>query len=174
MAVDLETERLRLRRWREEDVDPFHAFYRDPESERIYGADVARHDVWRRIATIIGHFELRGFGLWALEEKSSRSFAGYAGLWFPDGWDDVEVGYGIAPQHRGKGYATEAARRSRDYGYADLGIARLVSYVNPINAASIRVAEKLGAFPDGEFIMHGKPHMIFRHPTPNIETSIKE
>jgi RimJ/RimL family protein N-acetyltransferase len=162
MPDALETERLRLRQWRESDVDPLFAFYCDPQSQAIYG-DISRSDVWRRIALIIGHFQIRGFGLYALEDKASSELAGYAGLWFPDGWDDVEVGYGIAPQFRGRGLATEAARRMCDHGFRELGLARLVSYINPINVTSIRVAEKLGAVPDGEFIMHGKPHMIYRH-----------
>lgn len=163
MHAELETERLRLRHWRETDVDPLFAFYRDPQSQAIYGSDISRSDVWRRVALIIGHFQIRGFGLYALEDKKSHEFAGYAGLWFPHGWDDVEVGYGIAPQFRGLGLATEAARRVRDHGFGELGLPRLVSYINPINVTSIRVAEKLGAVPDGEFIMHGKPHVIYRH-----------
>lgn len=163
MRAELETERLRLRPWREADVDPLLAFYCDPQSRAVYGSDISRADVWRRIALIIGHFQLRGFGLYALEDKSTREFAGYAGLWFPDGWDDVEVGYGIAPQFRGRGLATEAARRILEHGFGELGLPRLVSYINPINVTSIRVAEKLGAAPDGEFIMHGKPHMIYRY-----------
>jgi RimJ/RimL family protein N-acetyltransferase len=163
MQRELETGRLRLRQWREADVDPLCDFYRDPQSQAVYGSDVSRADVWRRIALIIGHFQLRGFGLHALEDKASGELAGYAGLWFPDGWDDVEVGYGIAPQFRGRGFATEAARRARDHGFGDLGISRLVSYINPVNSNSIRVAEKLGAAPEGEFIMRGLPHMIYRH-----------
>jgi len=163
MAAELETERLRLRQWREIDVDPLYAFYRDPQSQAIYGSDISRSDVWRRIALIVGHFQIRGFGLYALEDKESLELAGYAGLWFPDGWDDIEVGYGIAPKFRGRGYATEAARRVRDHGFGKLGLPSLVSYINPTNVTSIRVAEKLGAAPDGEFIMHGKPHMIYRH-----------
>jgi RimJ/RimL family protein N-acetyltransferase len=163
MSPELETERLRLRHWRESDVEPLLAFYRDPQSQAVYGGDVSRSDVWRRIALIIGHFHIRGFGLYALEDKETVQLAGYAGLWFPDGWDDVEVGYGITSQFRGNGYATEAARRVRDHGFRELRLPRLVSYINPANVTSIRVAEKLGAAPDGEFIMHGKPHMIYRH-----------
>jgi RimJ/RimL family protein N-acetyltransferase len=163
MQRELETGRLHLRQWRESDVDPLYEFYRDAQSQAIYGADISRSDVWRRIALIIGHFQIRGFGLYALEDKETRDLAGYAGLWFPDGWDDVEIGYGIAPKFRGRGYATEAALRVRDHGFGELGLPRLVSYINPINVTSIRVAEKLGAAPDGEFIMHGKPHMIYRH-----------
>jgi RimJ/RimL family protein N-acetyltransferase len=165
MALELETERLRLRQWREDDVGPLLAFYNDPVSESIYGVGATRADIWRRIALFFGHYQLRGFGLWALEEKGSKSFVGYGGLWFPEGWDDVEVGYGIAPEHRRKGYAAETASRARDYGY-ETGIARLVSYIQPTNAASIAVATHLGAKPDGEFIMHGKPHTIYLHRKP--------
>lgn len=166
MPVELETARLRLRQWREEDVDPFHAFYLDPQSAAIYGADIKRHDVWRRVATIIGHWQLRGFGLWALEDKASGSFAGYSGLWYPSEFGNVEVGWGLAPAFRGKGLATEAARRARDYGYDVLDVDTLVSYVLPGNMPSKRVAERLGARPAGTFELQGREHTVFRHARP--------
>jgi len=161
---ELETERLRLRHWRESDVDLLLGFYRDPQSAAVYGEDIKRSDVWRRMALAIGHWHLRGFGPWVLEDKATSKIAGLGGLWFPDGWGDVEVGYGIMPEFRGQGYAAEAARRVRDYGYREIGLARLVSYIDPGNTASIKVAEKLGALPDGEFLMHGKPHLIYLYP----------
>ena len=164
MAPELTTERLRLRFFRESDVDPFLDFYRDPQSAAIYGADIKHSDVWRRVALVIGHWHLRGFGPWALEDRASGKFAGHCGLWFPEGWGDVEVGYGIMPEFRGKGYASEAAARVRNYGYREKGIARLVSYIDPSNSASLRVAEKLGARPDGEFLLHGKAHQVYLHP----------
>jgi RimJ/RimL family protein N-acetyltransferase len=160
---ELETERLRLRHWRESDVDPFLAFYRDPQSAAIYGTDITHSDVWRRVALVIGHWQLRGFGPWALEDKATGKFAGHGGLWFPDGWGDVEVGYGISPEFRGRGYAAEAARRVRDYGYREKGLKRLVSYIEPENKASLRVAEKLGAVPDGEFVLRDKVHIVYLH-----------
>jgi RimJ/RimL family protein N-acetyltransferase len=164
MHVELETARLRLRRWREEDLDPLHDFYRDPSSARLFGDGVTRHDVWRRIAVFLGHWQLRGFGLWALEERTGAVFVGYAGLWYPPAFADVEVGWGIVARHRGKGYAQEAARRALSFGYGELGLARLVSYVRPDNTASMRVAERLGARPDGEFSLRDKPHIIYLHP----------
>jgi RimJ/RimL family protein N-acetyltransferase len=160
---ELETERMRLRHWRESDVDPILAFYRDPGSAAVYGADIQRSDVWRRMALAIGHWHLRGFGPWVLEDKATGKVAGHGGLWFPDGWDDVEVGYGIMPEFRRQGYAAEVARRVRDYGYRDRGFTRLVSYIDPANTASRKVAEKLGAVPDGEFLMSGKPHIVYLH-----------
>jgi RimJ/RimL family protein N-acetyltransferase len=161
---ELETVRLRLRHWRESDVDPLLAFYRDPRSAAIYdSADATRSDVWRRMALAIGHWHLRGFGPWVLEDKATNRIAGLSGLWFPDGWDDIEVGYGIAPEFRGQGYATEVVRQVRDFGYRKKGLSRLVSYIDPENKASIRVAEKLGAVPDGEFLLRGKVLTVYLH-----------
>ena len=160
---ELETERLRLRFWRESDVDPLLAFYRDPQSAAVYGEDVKRSDVWRRMALAIGHWQLRGFGPWVLEDKATNKHAGLGGLWFPDGWGDIEVGYGITPEFRGQGYAVEAARCVRDYGYREKGLKRLVSYIDPENKASLRVAEKLGAVRDGEFLLNDKPHLVYLH-----------
>jgi RimJ/RimL family protein N-acetyltransferase len=163
MAPELETARLRFRDWRESDVDPFHAFYRDPQSEAVYGTDAQRSDAWRRMGLFVGHWQLRGYGPWALEDKKSGRFAGYCGLWFPEGWNDPEIGWGIMPEFRGAGYAGEAAARARDFGYCEKGLARLVSYINPSNKASLRVAEKLGARPDGEFLLNGKIHLVYLH-----------
>ena len=160
---ELETERLRLRHWRESDVDPFLAFYRDPQSAAVYGENVMRSDVWRRVGLLIGHWQLRGFGPWALEDKATGRFAGHGGLWFPDGWGDIEVGYGISPDFRGQGYAVEAAQRVRDYGYREKGFERLVSYIEPGNTASRKVAERLGAVPDGEYLLHDKAHIVYLH-----------
>jgi RimJ/RimL family protein N-acetyltransferase len=164
MAVELETERLRLRQWRESDVEPLLTIYGDPVSQQLWGSDIKLHDEWRRIAVFLGHWQLKGFGLWALEEKSTARFAGYAGLWFPLEFTDVEVGYGLVPQCRGKGYATEAAARARAYAYDVLKLPTVVSYIHPINEPSKRVAERLGATPDGEFMLQGRPHIVYRHP----------
>lgn len=166
--VELETARLRLRKWREDDQESLHAFYSDPISQSIYGYDYSRDDIWRRIAFNLGHWQLRGFGTWALEEKATGTFAGYAGLWFPLGWGDVEVGYGLAAEHRGKGFATEAAICARDHGYK-IGIERLVSYILPTNAASQRVAERLAAKPDGAFMLYDIPHIIYLHQKPSTK-----
>lgn len=168
----LQTERLILRPFREDDVDAFHAFYQDPLSQALFGGDVSKADVWRRIALFHGHWALKGFGIWAIEEKSTRRFAGYAGLWFPYEFADVEVGYGLHPAHRGRGYAVEAAQAARAFGRRR-GITRLVSYIIPANARSVRVAERLGARPDGEFQLHGRLHTVYLHPSSNIQSPVQ-
>lgn len=166
MPVEFTTARLKLRQWREDDVDALLGFYADPLSAQVFGAGVERHDVWRRIATFLGHWQLRGFGLWALEERQSGDFVGYSGLWYPSEFADVEVGWGLVARHRGKGYAQEAAWRALRYGYGEIGLERLVSYVKPDNPDSIRVADRLGATRAGEFLLHGKPHIVYLHPKP--------
>ncbi len=163
MFPELETGRLRLRHFREADVPPFLEFYQDPLAQAIYGPETSAGDVWRNVAKFLGHWTLRGFGPWAIEEKSSGRFAGYAGLWFPGDFDDVEVGYGLHPAFRGRGYAVEAAGAARDHGAGTLGLKRLVSYIDPANHSSIRVAERLGAIPSGTFMLHGKLHTVYLH-----------
>ena len=76
-------------------------------------------------------------------------------------WGDPEIGWGIMPEFRGKGYAVEAAKRVREHGYGALKLPRLVSYIYPSNTASLRVAEKLGAKREGEFLLHGKNHHVY-------------
>ncbi len=161
----LETERLILRDFRQSDFDSLLAFHSDPVSTSVYGT-MSCADVWRRMATGLGHWVLRGFGPWALEDKSSGAYVGACSLWFPESWEDVEVGYGIHPKFRGAGFAVEAAMRVREFGYIEHGFKRLVSYINPSNSNSIRVATKLGAVPDGTFDMAGIAHMIYLHPKP--------
>ena len=133
MPVEFTTARLKLRQWREDDVEPSWGSMPIPCRPQVFGAEVERHDVWRRIATFLGHWQLRGFGLWALEERQSGDFVGYSGLWYPSEFADVEVGWGLVARHRGKGYAQEAAWRALRYGYGEIGLERLVSYVKPDN-----------------------------------------
>src|SRR6186713_3440761 len=112
MGVDipaLETERLRLRAWGEEDHGPFADFCASEATARFMGGPCSREDAWRRIAIQIGHWALRGYGSWVLEEKTSGDWVGYSGLWRPEGWPEPEVMWGLAADAQGRGYATEAA-----------------------------------------------------------------
>ncbi|WP_372426224.1 GNAT family N-acetyltransferase [Salinarimonas chemoclinalis] len=163
----LETERLVLRGWREADFEPFAAFYADEESARHVGGLADRIDAWRRMASYAGHWQLRGYGFWALEEKASGEFVGYCGLWFPEGWPEPEVGWGLMPAFRGRGHVGEAALRARAYAYGTLGWTTLISSIDPDNHASARVAQRLGAWRDGTFDLRGEVMDVWRHPGPD-------
>ena len=78
------------------------------------------------MATYLGHWALRGYGNWAIEEKASGALVGYSGLWNPEGWPEPEMMWGLAADAHGRGYATEAARRARAFAYRDLGWTTLI------------------------------------------------
>jgi RimJ/RimL family protein N-acetyltransferase len=166
MIPVIETERLRLRGWRLADAEPFVGFFADGELSRFMGGPRAAGPAWEMMATEIGHWELRGYGMWAVEEKSGASFAGYCGLWEPGDWPETEIGWIFLREHHGKGYATEAALRVRDYAYGALKRNTLVSYIAPENEASKRVARRLGAVLESTIELRGHPVEVFRHPGP--------
>jgi RimJ/RimL family protein N-acetyltransferase len=140
----VETKRLVLRGWRAEDIAEHAALCADPEVMRFLGGTVDRPQAWRQMATHAGHWELRGYGNWVVERAEDGRFLGRAGLWYPDGWVGLEVGWKLARHAWGQGYATEAARASIDWAWGELDITRLVSVIHPDNEASVRVAHRLG------------------------------
>jgi [ribosomal protein S5]-alanine N-acetyltransferase len=142
----LETARLRLRRVEERDVDALTAMFGDPRYMRFMGdgklAD--RAGAWRSIAGALGHWVLRGYGFFAVEEKAAGHFIGWSGVLNPEGWPGIEIAWGVAPDRWRQGFATEAATAVRRYAADTLHLTRLISLIHPENAASIRVAEKIG------------------------------
>jgi RimJ/RimL family protein N-acetyltransferase len=149
----IETERLILRQWRGSDVAANMAMLGDPESARFITAD--RKPVtetmagWRNAAIMAGHWALHGFGMFVVEEKSSGKFAGRAGPFYPPVWPGFEVGWGTAPEFRGKGYAVEATRASIDWSFATFELDQIVHCIDPENVASQAVARRLGAVKEG-------------------------
>ena len=161
----IETARLRLRAWSEADLDAFAAFSADPSTARFVGGVCSRDEAWRRMAAYAGHWLLRGYGLWALEEKASGAFVGYSGLWFPEGWPELELGWSLVKSAWGKGYATEAARRARRYAYDELGAKTLISFIDKENFASRAVADRLAASYENVFLLRGAEVALYRHPS---------
>ena len=155
----IETERLILRPWRASDVAPNTQMLSDPGTARFITPDrkavTEELTGWRNAAIISGHWALHGFGMFAVEEKSSGRYAGRVGPWFPPNWPGFEVGWGIARELRGKGYAVEAARAAIDWVFATFEIPEVIHCISPENAASQAVARKLGARIDGETQMSG-------------------
>jgi RimJ/RimL family protein N-acetyltransferase len=153
-----------LRQWCETDFSNFARYYADEENARYVGGKKNADQAWRHMALQIGHWALKGFGYWAVEEKQATSFVGCVGLWQSPGWPELELGYWLVKEHQGKGYATEACSRCVDYAREVLRSPSLVSYIDPANQASIRVARRLGAEYEGTIQLdtYG-PHCVYRH-----------
>jgi RimJ/RimL family protein N-acetyltransferase len=155
----IETERLLLRPWRAADVAPNTAMLSDPPTARFITIDgepvTDELDGWRNAAVIAGHWALHGFGMFAVEEKSSGKYIGRVGPWFPPGWPGFEVGWGIAKEFRGNGYAVEAAKAAIDWVFASFEIDRIIHCIDLENAASQRVALRLGARKDRKIDLFG-------------------
>src|SRR5262245_60044613 len=164
MIPRLETQRLRQREWRQQDLDPYARFCANPQSARFVGGPCTRDEAWRRIALFVGHWTLRGYGNWALEERTTGQFVGYAGLWHPEGWPEPELMWGLLCEYWGRGYATEAGRRARQFGYAERLATALASYIDPHNLPSQKVAARLGAVRESTIELRGSAVGVYRHP----------
>jgi RimJ/RimL family protein N-acetyltransferase len=149
---ELRTERLVMRGFREEDLDALAEISADSEVTRWVGDPdgLSREETWRRMAYFIGHWELRGFGQWALFEEASGELVGRAGLLRPEGWPGLEVGWLVARAHWGRGFAPEAGRASLEWARDALGADHVISLIEPHNDNSARVAEKLGMKVEGD------------------------
>ena len=108
------------------------------------------------MAYLVGHWVLRGHGVWAVEERGGGQLVGRVGLLFPEGWPGLEVGWLIARPHWGKGYATEAARAAMDWARAELDATHLISLIADDNERSERVAQKLGMAVEGRATILGE------------------
>ncbi|HEX8121069.1 MAG TPA: GNAT family N-acetyltransferase [Solirubrobacteraceae bacterium] len=140
----LETPRLTLRAFEEADLDAWAAIGTDEEAARFVGGLRSREESWLRMAAYLGHWELRGYGQWAVVLRDSSRFVGRAGLWNPEGWPELEVGWTLDRAVWGNGYATEAGRAAVEWGRSALGLKRIASVISVGNTRSIAVAERLG------------------------------
>lgn len=142
----LETQRLVLREFQFEDLDALAAILCDRETMRYYPVSFDRAAVADWIQRNRTRYANDGYGLWAMILKSTRELIGDCGLVLQsvDAVDEIEIGYHVRRDLWNQGYASEAARACRDYGFANLKVDRLISLIRPENLASRRVAEKNG------------------------------
>lgn len=164
MIPVIETERLRLRGWKERDFPAYASFRLDPHSQVFAGGAVSSALAWDDFCADLGVWVLRGYGIFAIARGDDDIAIGYTGLWFPPELDEPELCWSLFPSKTGHGYATEAAMAARAWAYETLSLEPLMSFVHPENLASRAVAERLGAVLEGETLLRGAPRFIYRHP----------
>ncbi|MCJ8279197.1 MAG: GNAT family N-acetyltransferase [Rivularia sp. ALOHA_DT_140] len=159
----IKTERLILREFRESDLDAYYQMCSDQEVMRYIGTGkvLSRAESWRSMASVIGHWYFRGYGLWAVEEQKSGEMIGRIGCWKPEGWIGLEVGWSLRRDFWGYGFATEAGKASMDFAFTKLQQSHVISLIRPDNKASIKVAEKLGEKLEGEIEVLGTKAVIY-------------
>jgi RimJ/RimL family protein N-acetyltransferase len=171
----LETERLLLREWRDEDREPFVRMNAGPRVMEFFPATLTAAETDAMLERMRANFERRGFGWWAAELKESGAFIGFIGLAVPyfeaHFTPCVEIGWRLAAEYWGRGLATEGARATLRYGFEQLGLSEIVSFTSTQNVRSRRVMEKLGMTrnPADDFdhprIAEGHPlrrHVLYR------------
>ena len=145
----IETERLLLRTPQAEDLDGFAALMADEESARFIGGVLPRETVWRGMATMVGSWELQGFGMFSVIERASGRWIGRLGPWSPEGWPGTEVGWGLLRDAWGQGFAHEGSAAAMDFAVDRLGWTHIIHTIDPANLPSIRLAERLGSRLEG-------------------------
>jgi RimJ/RimL family protein N-acetyltransferase len=140
----LVTERLILRGFEPRDVAPGVASAADPETQRFLSGPLGPYDAFANLATHAGHWALRGYGSWIVERREDLAPVGRVGLWHPETWPDVEIGWRLHRSAWGHGYATEAARAALGWVWTTQPLHHLISLIVPENAASQRLARRLG------------------------------
>lgn len=157
---EIRTARLVLQEWRDADLEPFAAMNADPRVMEHFPATLDRANSDALAGRIRDGFAKRGFGLWAVEIPGVVDFAGFIGLSVPNFTAPftpcVEIGWRLAFDQWGRGYATEGARAALDFGFKRAGLKEIVSFTAPVNVRSLRVMDKLG--------MKRNPAEDFDHP----------
>lgn len=168
----LETERLFLRPFRESDWKDLHKFYSDEACTKYtVGRIFTEGESWRAMAAMIGHWQLRKYGAYALEEKTTHSLLGFAGLDFPNDWPEPEIKWGLIREFWGQGYASEAVRAVKKMWIEHLPDLSLISLIHPDNKNSINLAKAVGAYFEKEYEFRGDTWSIYRHTHQGIGTA---
>lgn len=162
----LETGRLVLRMFGEADWPAYHAYCSDAESTRYtFRRALSESESWYALANMLGHWQLRGYGPYALEEKSSGNVLGTAGLWYPKEWPEAEIKWALVRCYRGKGFAGEAARAVQAMARQHVPHLSPISLIHPENAASVKLALAVGARFEKEVPFRGALWHVYRHPS---------
>ncbi|MFN7783897.1 MAG: GNAT family N-acetyltransferase [Lysobacterales bacterium] len=142
---ELLTARLQLRPPRAEDFEGWARLMADPEAARFIGGVQPRAAAWRGFLTMVGAWQIQGFGMFSVIERASGQWLGRIGPWQPEGWPGTEVGWGLLSEWQGRGYAHEAAVASIDWAFDQLGWSEVIHTIDPTNTPSQRLAHALGS-----------------------------
>lgn len=164
VPLTLDTPRLALRPFEERDCDALHEMFSDRACVQYTIEQTLAHwQTWRALASYLGHWQLRGFGPYAVVEKSSGSMVGPVGLWFPIEWPEPEIKWSLTRRFWGFGFASEAAAAVRDMAAAVLHRTRLISVIRPGNVRSQAVARRLGGVYEKQIPFRGDVADVFAY-----------
>jgi RimJ/RimL family protein N-acetyltransferase len=172
----IETPRLVLRLPHASDAQALLEIHEHPDATKyvVTGASTGGlTGAWRSVATMLGHWQIRGYGQWTVVEKASGEIVGRVGLWNPEGWPGIELGWITRRSRWGEGLATEAARASLDWAWSHTPANHIISIIDHDNIASIRVAEKIGETLEQTDDRGGTPvhtYGVYRPPSPSLQT----
>jgi RimJ/RimL family protein N-acetyltransferase len=164
MATIVETQRLRLREFRPDDLDELAAMVADEEQMTFYPRARTREEAAAWLERNAGLYERHGFGFWLIEAMPDGRFAGYCGIRpivLDDGSPEIEIGWHIKKSYWNRGLATEAATAVREVALERFGFERLVADIHPEHPASRRVAEKIGMHAERQTVFDGAPTVIY-------------
>ena len=163
MVPTLETARIRLREFSQEDLDPLVAMVTDEDQMRYYPRPKTRAEAYEWIERNLTLYRDHGFGFWFMESVEASEFLGYCGIrpLLLDGVDETEVGWHIHKDFWNRGLATEAGMACRDLAFTRFDISRLVGLIDPGNVASIGVAERIGMCPERRALVDEHPYVVY-------------
>ncbi len=155
---EIRTERLLLRAFQEDDLDPFAQMIADPQvisMATYHGQPMNRTQAWNWLCMMLGHWQMRGFGIWGVEEIQSGELIGRVGLQYLDWFDDVELAWMLRKASWGKGYAAEASREAIRYGFEERSLPRIAAVIHIKNDRSLKLAERLDMVREKEIEREG-------------------
>jgi RimJ/RimL family protein N-acetyltransferase len=164
IVPSIETPRLTLRVPEMQDAGPMLEIHQDPAVVKyvlLGNAQGGLTAAWRSVAMMVGHWHLRGYGQWTVVDRTKGIVVGRVGLWYPEGWPGVELGWIVRRERWGEGLATEAATAALDWAWDHVDTDHIISIIQPDNVRSIRVAEKIGETFERSELVTGVPSSVY-------------
>ncbi len=157
-------ERVRLDPLEPLDLDPFTQLHSAPEVTRFLSPPrpLTASESFRLFCQVLGHAQVKGFGYWAVRRLTDDVWLGVVGLWCPEGWPAVELGWRLAPEFWNRGYAREAAMLARGFAEHELGLPELLSIIHADNVRSLHLARRLDMVPWKDWTIGDAPVSVFR------------